>query len=119
MRRYLFLIVFIIFSVTGWAKGKDGYVVATSEAVRADAAWMKVVDALVKKHKADVIFYKENIGELQKPLRQLRPRFVAFVEKPEFLNREYVMGGYLCRLFVGNHHRVFGRGCHEVSGQES
>ena len=69
MRRYLFLIVFIIFSVTGWAKGKDGYVVATSEAVRADAAWMKVVDALVKKHKADVIFYKENIGELQKPLR--------------------------------------------------
>ena len=94
MRRYLFLIVFIIFSVTGWAKGKDGYVVATSEAVRADAAWMKVVDALVKKHKADVIFYKENIGELQKPLRQLRPRFVAFVEKPEFLNREYVMEGH-------------------------
>ena len=56
MRRYLFLIVFIIFSVTGWAKGKDGYVVATSEAVRADAAWMKVVDALCFFTKADVIF---------------------------------------------------------------
>ena len=93
-RIYLFLIVSFIFSITGWARGKDGYVVAASEAVKSDAAWMKVVEALVKKHKAEVVFYRENISELQEPLRQLRPRFVAFVEKPEFLNREYVMEGH-------------------------
>ena len=93
-RIYLLLIVSFIFSIAGWARGKDGYVVVASEAVKSDAGWMKVVEALVKKHKADVVFYRENISELQEPLRQLRPRFVAFVEKPEFLNREYVMEGH-------------------------
>lgn len=91
---YLFLIVFLVFSIAGWAQAKNGYVVAASEAVKADAAWMKVVDALVKKHKADVIFYRENISELLGSLRDLRPRFVAFVEKPERLDREYVMNGH-------------------------
>ena len=72
----------------------NGYVVAASEQVKSDKAWMKVVDVLAKRHKATVLFYKKEITELLEQLKQLTPRYVAFVEKPEFLNREYVMEGH-------------------------
>lgn len=76
------------------AQRTNGYVVAASEQVKSDKAWMRVVDVLAKHHKATVLFYKKEITELLGQLKQLTPRYVAFVEKPEFLNREYVMEGH-------------------------
>ena len=56
-----------------------------------DAAWMQVVNALKEKHGAEVFFYekapRENLGDLQR----VKPRYVAIVEKPENLNRDYVI----------------------------
>lgn len=91
MKRWLLSMVWLACTVWCHAQGRDGYVVAASEAVRGDAAWMEVVDALVKKHRAEVVYYRSAVSELEADLRRLRPRWVALVEKPERLNREVVM----------------------------
>lgn len=76
------------------AHKKDGYVVAASKAVTADAEWQKVVDALARRHKADVLIYDERPDELFGQLQSLTPRYVAIVEKPERLDREFVMDSH-------------------------
>ena len=67
------------------------YVVLTSKEMQLDEAWMKVVEALAKRHKAAVLYYDEKPRELLEELRRLAPRYMAVVEKPENLNREFVM----------------------------
>lgn len=70
---------------------RSEYVVLASQSVQKDVAWMQVVDALKKKHNAEVFFYgkapRENLADLQR----VRPRYVAIVEKPENLGRDYVI----------------------------
>ena len=70
------------------------YVVVTSKEVQADEAWMNVVETLAKRHKAAILYYDEKPQELLEELRRLSPRYVAVVEKPENLNREFVMEGH-------------------------
>ena len=70
------------------------YVVVTSKKVQADGEWMKVVEALAKRHKATVLYYDKQPRELLAELRRLTPRYVAVVEKPENLNREFAMEGH-------------------------
>lgn len=72
----------------------DRYVVAASQAVADDTDWQKVVEALARKHKADVLIYNERPDELLGRLRSLTPRYVAIVEKPERLDREFVMDSH-------------------------
>ncbi len=67
---------------------------AASQAVANDAGWQKVVDALARKHKADVLIYEERPDELLGKLQSLTPRYVAIVEKPERLDREFVMDSH-------------------------
>lgn len=73
---------------------KSDYVVLASERVRGDAAWMKVVETLVKRHQAEVVFFQDKLAEAKGELQRLAPRYVAVVEKPEALNREVVMEGH-------------------------
>lgn len=70
------------------------YVVITSKEMQSDKAWMKVVEVLSKRHKATVLYYDKQLRELLAELRRLTPRYVAVVEKPENLNREFVMEGH-------------------------
>ena len=70
------------------------YVVAASKEVEADGEWMKVVEALAKRHRATVLYYDKQPRELLEELRRLTPRYLAVVEKPENLNREFVMEGH-------------------------
>lgn len=70
------------------------YVVVTSEKVQADGEWMKVVESLAKRHKATILYYNETLHELLEELRRLAPRYMAVVEKPENLNREFVIEGH-------------------------
>lgn len=93
------ILLSLLFSITLAAQciaanKTDGYVVAASQAVAADDSWRKVVDALARRHKADVIVYENRLGELLERLQSLRPRYVAVVEKPERLDREFVMEGH-------------------------
>lgn len=95
---FLMIIIFccLVFEANTEVKAQKmgGYVVVTSENVKADKGWMEVVATLQKRHKATVLYYAENIAEVEDALRELSPRYVAFVEKPERLNREYVMEGH-------------------------
>ena len=73
----------------------DTYVVLASEAVQQDAEWFKVAEALQQKHSAEMIIYKESPCEAMEALREIKPRYVAIVEKPENLGRDYVIDMHL------------------------
>ncbi len=73
------------------AQNDDKYVVAVSRAVSNDGAWMDVAEALRSKHSASVVIYDDSPTELLDTLRELRPRYVAIVEKPENIGRDYVI----------------------------
>lgn len=75
----------------GDGKARSEYVVLASQSVQKDAAWMQVVDALKKKHNAEVFFYEKAPRENLADLQRVRPRYVAIVEKPENLGRDYVI----------------------------
>lgn len=69
----------------------ESYAVIVSEAVNSDAEWMAVADALRSKHSADMLIYESSPVELIDTLRVLNPRYVAIVEKPENIGRDYVI----------------------------
>lgn len=69
----------------------DSYVVAVSRAVNEDKPWADVAEALRLKHSADVVVYESSPCELLDTLRSLNPRYVAIVEKPENIGRDYVI----------------------------
>ena len=75
----------------GDGNARSEYVVLASQSVQKDAAWMQVVDALKKKHNPAVFFYEKAPRENLADLQRVRPRYVAIVEKPENLGRDYVI----------------------------
>ncbi|MBO7261622.1 MAG: hypothetical protein J6U95_01670 [Alistipes sp.] len=91
MRRILIcLVAFMAVSCTA-TKVKDNYVVVMSHAVSEDKAWADVAEALRAKHSADIVVYESSPCELLDTLRSLKPRYVAIVEKPENIGRDYVI----------------------------
>ena len=70
---------------------KPEYVVLASESVNQDKAWQEVVDALATKHDASVILFKESPCEAKESLHTLKPRYVAIVDIPENVGRDYVI----------------------------
>ena len=72
-------------------KADDGYVVAMSRVVSEDKAWADVAETLRLKHSADVVVYSSSPSELLDTLRSLKPRYVAIVDKPENIGRDYVI----------------------------
>ena len=72
-------------------KSDEGYVVAMSRVVSEDKAWADVAEALRLKHSADVVVYSSSPSELLDTLRSLKPRYVAIVDKPENIGRDYVI----------------------------
>ena len=70
-------------------------VVIVSSAVEQDSEWMAVAEKLAEKHGADIISYTTTPRECDDALRELYPRYVAIVEKPENI------GAYLPAASVG------------------
>lgn len=68
------------------------YVVLASRAVEQDADWKNVVKALCDRHAAQVLYYTERPAEVLEALQGIRPRYVAVVEKPQRIDRDYVIG---------------------------
>ncbi len=100
MKKNLFVLgvaLLSLFSFVSCAKVvmDDTYVVLVSEAVQQDAEWFKVAEALQQKHSAELIIYKESPCETMDALREIKPRYVAIVEKPENLGRDYVIDMHL------------------------
>lgn len=71
---------------------RTDYVVIAGKGIEGDTAWYPVVKTLADKHQAKILAYRESPEELLGQLRQIRPRYVAMVEKPENLGRDYVIG---------------------------
>jgi zinc protease len=82
------------------AKAKpNGYVIAVRDALKQESDWMEVVSSLQEQHKkADVLFYKKDISELLPNLKQIGPRFLCVVDKPENIDDNFVIeGNRMCR----------------------
>lgn len=91
MRR-LFICLLALVSVScSDVKVDDSYVVAVSRAVAEDKPWADVAEALRLKHSADIVVYESSPCELLDTLRSLNPRYVAIVEKPENIGRDYII----------------------------
>lgn len=90
MNTYILFFLMLFMACMGEVQAKD-YVVIAGKNVKNDAEWMKVAEALKDKHQAVLLSYKENLDEVLPRLQKVRPRYVAIVEKPENLNRDYVI----------------------------
>ncbi|MEX2214948.1 MAG: hypothetical protein WD768_12510 [Phycisphaeraceae bacterium] len=67
------------------------YIIIVSKQTRADAAWAKVVDALIAKHKGEVVEFDKSVDEALTSLKQSHPKFTCFVATPAEASREFVM----------------------------
>ena len=67
------------------------YVVLASESAHEDEAWREVVDAIATKHDAEVVLYVTTPSETLARLQALKPRYVAVVDRPENIGRDYVI----------------------------
>lgn len=90
----LILVETILFCLPAFAQNvkETEYVVLVSQAVRDDAAWNPVVEALKTKHDAKVITFHKLPEEAVAQLKEAGPRYVAVVEKPYNIDREYIVG---------------------------
>ncbi len=68
----------------------DSYMVVAKESTVNDAAWKKVVDALIKKHDAKLITYQTSVTESLAELKAEFPRYTCFVAPVEEAGREFV-----------------------------
>ncbi len=92
---YLFYgLVCMVLGVVSCSKATqvpDNYLVLASESVENDADWQKVVTALQEKHRASVVYFQNSPADAMDRIRELNPRYVAVVDKPENIGRESVM----------------------------
>ena len=91
MRRLFIGLIALVAVSCSANKADEGYVVAMSRVVSEDEAWADVAEALRLKHSADVVVYESSPSELLDTLRSLKPRYVAIVDKPENIGRDYVI----------------------------
>lgn len=70
---------------------KSDYIILASRVVNDDAQWREVVDALAEKHNAEVVVFDESPCEAMHNLQEVKPRYVAIVDVPENIGRDYVI----------------------------
>jgi len=89
----LFTLISTIFIATSAmaTAPKSDYVVLASRAVVEDAQWQSVVEALADRHNAEVVCFESMPREAMKQLKRLNPRYVAIVDMPENIGRDYVI----------------------------
>ena len=77
---------------------ENNYLLLASEDVANDAEWMAVAEKLAKKHNSHIVTFAEAPGDVLETLRAENPRYVAIVDKPENIGRDYVIDLHLmCR----------------------
>ena len=77
---------------------ENNYMILASESVANDEEWSVVVDKLMEKHNASLATFTTTPREVLEDIRIINPRYVAIVDKPENINRDYVIDIHLmCR----------------------
>lgn len=95
MRKILLLALFCVITLSSCNRVEDSYVVLISKAIENDSAWIGVANSLSMKYDAEIIVYEESPRDVLDQLRELYPRYVAIVEKPENIGRDYVIDMHL------------------------
>jgi len=67
-----------------------GYAVIVSRSTSDQAEWRRVVDALVERHRAEVIMHEGDVNATLSELRAVFPRYTCFVATPEEAGRDFV-----------------------------
>lgn len=94
---YFFVLLCAVFAALISAAGcsgavQDPYVVVAPSAFPEDAErWEQVVSGLRDRHDAQVLRFEDTPTELESELRRLNPRYVAVVDVPENIGRDYVI----------------------------
>ena len=91
MRKIVTTLFLMLSAVCYTLAANPEYVVLASENVNHDKAWLEVVDLLAKKHDAPVVLFKESPCEALNSLQTMKPRYVAVVDMPENIGRNYVI----------------------------
>ena len=99
MRRHglFYAIICIIFGLTMYFvatsgnRNKSDYLVIASECVMQDSAWAEVANALAEKHDAEIVTFATAPHETLEQIKDIYPRYVAIVDKPENIGRDYVI----------------------------
>ena len=81
----------IYFIATSDNRTKSDYLVVASESVMADAEWAEVAATLAQKHDAEIVTFAAAPREALEQIRDAYPRYVAIVDKPENIGRDYVI----------------------------
>ena len=77
---------------------ENNYLVLASEDVMANEAWQQVAQSIATKHNAEVETFAEMPREALTALRDINPRYVAIVDMPENIGRDYVIDLHMmCR----------------------
>ena len=91
MRKILATLFVMVLTACYLYAAKPEYVVLASKSVNEDKAWREVVDVLAEKHNAAVVLFNKSPREAMKSLQKMAPRYVAIVDMPENVGRDYVI----------------------------
>ena len=104
IRGYIWTIIGILFGLAIYfiaiidECGKSDYLVIASERVMNDAEWAEVANALAEKHDAEIVTFTTAPRETLEKIKEIYPRYVAIVDKPENIGRDYVIDLHMmCR----------------------
>ena len=95
MRKILATLFIMVLTACYLYAAKPEYVVLASKSVNEDKAWREVVDVLAEKHNAAVVLFNKSPREAMKSLQKMAPRYVAIVDMPENVGRDYVIDFHL------------------------
>ena len=92
MKRILLLLLAAAACACGTTPAPSDYAIVAGPGITDDPQWATVVEALGESHPgAQVITYRDSVGEVLDALRGAKPRYVAFVEQPEQVGRDYII----------------------------
>ncbi len=83
-------LLILIGTASSAAPPDHSYTIVVSKATGTDPQWKAVVDALVKKHRADIVVFDASVSESLQRLRSQFPRYVCFVATPAEATRRFV-----------------------------
>ena len=90
-RILLFLLSAAAYACTQAPAASD-YAIVAGPGIADDPQWSAVVEALRESHPgARVIRYRDSVREALPALRGAAPRYVAFVDRPERIGRDYII----------------------------
>ena len=104
IRKVIYALICIAFGLvmyfvaTSSERTESDYLVIASESVMQDAEWVEVADAIASKHNAEIVTFATAPREALDKIREAYPRYVAIVDKPENIGRDYVIDLHkMCR----------------------